>query len=508
MVKFEPIPGVNYKHDYQEIFRNIAAGKIPRIPTYRELCKKDLFFLLFFGLARTDIHDPARPKQAAFVVNCIREVEGDHTNTLDLWAREHYKSTIITYGLPIQEIIKNPEHRIAIFSHTRPIAKGFLRQIKQTLEANPPVKKWFPDVFYGTPKKQAPKWSEDDGIVVKRKTTPKESTLEAWGVVDGQPTSKHFTIRIYDDVVTKESVTTPEQIKKVADAYELSQSLGTDGGKKRMNGTHYHFADLYAYLRKKGNYKVRIKPAVDESGNPVFLTQERLDELRSEQGAYIFSCQQLLKPVSEEEQDFKPSWLKYYRELPTDMNKYLLVDPANEKKPESDYTSMNVVGIDWLGNRFWIDGVFDKLDLYERWIALKTLVVKHWPILDVGYEKYGMQADVSYIQEKQRDSGFYFNITPLGGQTAKPDRIKRLVPLFEGGRFYLPETLMYKGTDLVKVFVEEEYSFFPFCVHFDMLDCISRIEDPKFYVNTPVLQDEDDYYSHAAQEGRCVATGY
>lgn len=286
MQNFVAIPGVNYSYDYNEIFRYISQGKINARETYRELSRKDLFFLLYFGLQREDINKP-------FIVEAIKEIEADHEDTLDLWAREHYKSTILTYGLPLQELIKNAEERIAIFSHTRPIAKGFLRQIKVTLEDNPPLKVWFPDIFYQKPKTQAPKWSEDDGLIVKRSTRPKESSIEAWGIIDGQPTSKHFTIRIYDDLVTKEGVTNPEQIKKTSDAYELSHSLGTDGGRKRLAGTHYHFADLYMSLRKTEAVKVRIKPATKDGtalGEPVLLSRERLAELRRDQGPYVFSC--------------------------------------------------------------------------------------------------------------------------------------------------------------------------------------------------------------------------
>ena len=32
-------------------------------------------------------------------------------------------------------------------------------------------------------------WSLDGGLVVKRKSNPKEATVEAWGLVDSQPTS-------------------------------------------------------------------------------------------------------------------------------------------------------------------------------------------------------------------------------------------------------------------------------------------------------------------------------
>ena len=47
---------------------------------------------------------------------------------------------------------------------------------------------------------------------------------EAWGLVDGQPTSVHFMVRVYDDIITRESVTTPEQINKVTSAWELKIS--------------------------------------------------------------------------------------------------------------------------------------------------------------------------------------------------------------------------------------------------------------------------------------------
>lgn len=484
MVDFAPVPGAPYQYDYNEIFRRIAVGEIPSeraVPTYRELCKRDLFFLLYFGLERTDINHP-------WVVARIREVEARHDDTLDLWAREHFKSTILTYALPIQELLNDPEARICIFSHTRPIAKGFLRQIKQTLEGSPPVKRWFPDVFWDTPKTQAPKWSEDDGLVVRRRSSAKEASIEAWGLVDGQPISKHYTVRVYDDVVTRDSVNSPEMIKKTLDAYELSQSLGTIDGTKRVVGTHYHFNDLYMTLRKSGHYHVRIYPATHDGtshGRPVMLPQKRLDQLRRDQGEYVFSSQQLLNPVAEGNQGFKLEWIRYYRELPGALNRYLLVDPANEKKESSDYTVMAVIGIDAAENHYLLDLLRDKLNLTERKTALFAMWRRHPGILRTGYEKYGMQSDIAYMEEEQRREGTYFAITALGGRTSKTDRIRGLVPLFEHGRFYLPRHLYRAGRDLIAELIEDEYVPFPYGAHDDMLDCISRIRDADMAVHAP-----------------------
>lgn len=57
-----------------------------------------------------------------------REVQASPNGHLDLWAREHGKSSIITFGATIQDILKDREITVGIFSHTRPIAKTFLRQ--------------------------------------------------------------------------------------------------------------------------------------------------------------------------------------------------------------------------------------------------------------------------------------------------------------------------------------------------------------------------------------------
>jgi hypothetical protein len=139
-----------------------------------------LWVLLRYGLGRADAANQ-------WVFDRCLEVMESPDGHLDLWAREHYKSTIITFALSIQNILRNPETTIGIFSHTRPIAKAFLRQIKQEFERNERLKRWFPDVLWADPSKESPKWSEDEGITVKRKSNPKEATVEAWGLVDGQP---------------------------------------------------------------------------------------------------------------------------------------------------------------------------------------------------------------------------------------------------------------------------------------------------------------------------------
>lgn len=473
-----------------------ACSHQERVDHLRNLCRTDLYFLLRYALHRGDV-------EHQWVFERCREVQSEPDGCLDLWAREHYKSTIITFALTIQDILNDPDKTFGIFSHTRPIAKGFMRQIKRELEGNQQLKDWFPDILWDNPQKEAPKWSEDDGIIVKRASNPKESTVEAWGLVDGQPTSKHFKVLLYDDVVTRESVTTPDMIKKTTEAYQLSDNLGTEGGFKRIVGTRYHYGDTYRDIMASGGVKVREYPCTKDGQenftpeNCVLMKPETLIRKRRDQGPYTFGAQMLLNPKGDALQGFKREWLQFL-DSPAKrdgLNVYMLVDPANEKRKENDYTSIFVIGTGEDDNYIILDMVRDRLNLAERTRWIFDLHRK-WKPKAVGYEKYGKDSDIQHIQSEQKRQNYRFSITELGGITPKPDRIKRLIPLFEQGRIYMPSTLWrtnYEGrtVDLIHAFIEEEYAAFPVAVHDDMLDCLARIVHPEFLVTFPYARREN-----------------
>jgi predicted phage terminase large subunit-like protein len=450
------------------------------------------------------------------------EVQAEPDGYLDLWAREHYKSTIITYAKSIQDILRShgddapdpAEVTIGIFSHTRPIAKGFLRQIMRELEGNQDLKEWFPDILWENPRKDAPKWSEDDGIVVKREGNPKESTVEAWGVVDGQPTSKHFAILNYDDVVTRESVSTPDMMAKTTEALRLSFNLGTRGGRRRFIGTRYHYNDTYRTLIQQGTARPRIYAATTDGkveGEPVFLARDELAKKRADMGPYVFACQMLQDPKADETQGFKQEWLRYATTDSRALNRVILIDPASAKKKESDYTAGWVLGLGSDRNIYVLDMVRDRLSLTQR-ADLVMAWHRRWQPMGVGYEHYGMMADIEHIRDRQERENYRFAITELGGQMPKVDRIRRLIPWFEKGRIFIPPKLVksnYEGVsvDLTKAFIDEEYLSFPVALHDDMLDSLARVLDEGLPVTWPMAwtddapEDDDD-------RGRRSSTGY
>ena len=474
-----------------------AYTKIQHDVDVKELAKNDLFFLMVCIMGRKDINQD-------WLFERCREVQRNPNGYLDLWAREHYKSTIITVGLTIQNILNDPNITVGIFSHTRNIAKAFLRQIKREFESNKKMQELFPHICKpssSNAKTSTPRaWSEDTGIIVERSGNPKEATLEAWGLVDGQPTGKHFDILIYDDVVTLESVSTPEQIKKTTDAWRMSLNLGARGGVIRMIGTRYHSNDTYNEILEQGSVTPRIHSATADgtaSGEPVFLDADTLHKKHRDMGPYIFACQMLQNPMQDSAMGFHADW---FIKLPEDvqaqgMNVYIIVDPASSKKEQSDYTSMWVVGLNHDDSYYVVDGVRDRLNLSERADALFLLHKKHRP-LGVGYEQYGIQADIEHIKYRMEQENYRFIITPLGGQMAKTDRIRRLVPVFEQRRMHFPQRIMKmttenKAVDLTDAFFKEEYSSFPVSKHDDMLDCLSRILDSKLNAVFPMPYERE-----------------
>lgn len=470
----------------------------------RNLAQTDLFFLLLFICKRRDLNGD-------FFYERCNEVQADPNGRLDLWAREHGKSSLITFGLSLQDILNDPEVTIGIFSFNRPTAKAFLRQIKLEMERNDDLKALFPDILWADPKAESPKWSEDEGIIVKRKGNPKESTVEAWGLVDAQPTSKHFQIMVYDDVVTIDSVTGPEMMKKVSTAWELSRNLTKEGGVSRYIGTRYHTNDAYKTIIDRRAAIQRIYAGTrdgTENGEPYLWTRERLKEKRREMGPYTFAAQILQDPTADNKQGFKIDWLRYHNigGDARNLNKYILVDPANAKKKESDYTAMGVIGLGADGNYYLVDGIRDRLNLRERGDALFALH-RRWRPMGVGYEQYGMQSDIQYLQERMNDENYRFDIKPLGGHVAKQDRIKGLVPVFEASRFLLPETLYktdYEGRviDLVQQFINEEYTAFPVGLHEDFFDMLARILDADLNAIWPKPDVVPDRYAAPRRKKR------
>jgi len=235
---------------------------------------------------------------------------------------------------------------------------------------------------------------------------------------------------------------------------------------------------------------------------PQRLPKVELDRLRMDMSEYHYLGQYLQDPVPIGGGEFREEWLNYYQAggiKPKEMNTVILVDPAggedlNKKKRKlSDWTVFDVWGLAADNNYYLLDRIRDKLNPTDR---VNTLFMLHrlWNEKTgkppkCGYEKYGMMTDTHYIREKQKQDAYNFPLVELGGQVMKEERIRRLIPDMQNGRFYFPATLPYIDTEGRKFdMVEEmkgEMRSFPRAKHDDILDVMSRLYEPDLFLQFP-----------------------
>lgn len=458
--------------------------------------KADLFFFTYFVLNLTPVNHP-------WLVPKIYQAQDSHNKTLNIWSRECYKSSLFTFALPIWKVINNWKASIGIFSWSNKIAReNFLQRIKTELTNNEVLKRVWPantdnpGGFWLNPEREAPKWSLIDGLMVQR---PKgfnhpNYTFEAYGFTESMPTSAHYQYKVYDDLVTWGNSRTPEQIQKAKDGFDLTIPLGqTEGGEEWTAGTPYDFDDLYADMEESGNWEVRKYPA-DQL--PSIWTKEQIEQKRKEyRNPYNFSCQISLNPVPNDKQKFLYDWIRWHTwDLP-ETNDYILVDPAKEKKKNSDYTAMWLIGVDGY-KRMWVKGIVrDKLNNKEKWQKLVELIDKSSDPanIKVGYETYGMQSDIEFMEDKMTENKMYFEIIPLGGNVSKKDRIRDLISDFIDGKFLFPREYWYtdidgNDVDLMDEFVKKEYLHFPNTSHDDMFDCLARVKEGDMQIVYPSVR--------------------
>ena len=422
---------IEYKFNYVRIAQLIASGAWPEMDTYRGLIGNDLWFLLFF-IVKPFSDDLSKAKaNHPFVVQACREVsEGPVDSTLDLWARYHFKSSIVTIAETIQFQLQSPECATGIFSHKSPIAKDFLFSIREIFQNEAILAATYPDVVWENCKREAPLWSLDEGIILKRKSSRKEASVSAHGLIEGMPTGLHFERRIYDDVSTNDIAGSFDSIQKVQHAFDISQNLKTlTGSHHRVVGTYYSHNDPLIYIRDKKNlqgdskYLLRFKPATDDgtaTGKPVLMTQEALDELK---GDSSFNCQQLLDPTPATDRRLNPDFLQEVKEheIPRRAVRFMLIDQAGDadsnKTRNTDASAMGVFAVEPISDdigqaKIFIEDLWVEVAGESEAIARAVqMYIQAGIVSQIGVEKVGQTTTHIHIANALKAKGRYVEFT-------------------------------------------------------------------------------------------------
>ncbi|MDC7250461.1 MAG: phage terminase large subunit [Sphaerochaetaceae bacterium] len=446
----------------------------------RYMAKNNLFFLCVYILDMNYIdHD--------FGYRFCAEIDAKKWGRIWVCAREHFKSTLLTFASTIQDIINNPEIRVGIYSYNVTLATDtFLKQLKSELENNDKLKFYFDDIFYKDPKKESPLWT-NEAITVKRKSRAREATVEGSGLVTGQKTGKHYTHLVYDDVMTPDSVKTAEMMNYTRKQWEMSLNTGSAVDLKfYVVGTFYAEGELYSHLIEEQICEPMIQPALDSNNIPVFLSYKAVRDKRKALGPDVWATQMMCSPKGARKDTFKEEWLKRYNpsmflgeKMYQGMNIYVFVDPAGSLTRKRDKTAIWVIGLNSDKNYYVIDLIRDKLNLSGKKQKIFELHRTYNPKI-IFYEKVGMQADIEAIEEDMERFNYRFNISSVTPHSPKNLRIEALQPLFESGRIYFPQQIIHENwegvnEDMLASFIKEEYKAFPVCIHEDALDSLSMI---------------------------------
>ena len=239
-------------------------------------------------------------------------------------------------------------------------------------------------------------------------------------------------------------------------------------------------------------------------------------------GAQKFAGQYMQNPTPLGGGEFKEKFIQFYDSRSPNFsvrgnNIYIMYDPAFAKKKskghDPDYTAIMVWALAPDENYYLVDMVRDRLNLTERADALFD-VVKKWQSKSsnkpkVIAESYGMESDEHYMKKRMEEENYRFPLVLLPrSKMHKTDKIRRLIPLWEAYRIFLPEKLLYKTIDgnvveLVRTLLEEEINVFPVGVHDDMWDAASQICDPeagaKFPATNRTYGDDPGHYGFHRQ---------
>lgn len=418
--------------------------------------------------------------------------EGKGSNRIMIFAPpRHGKSELVSKIAPAYFLGRWPHRKVIAASHTADLAENFGGQVRDYI-LDPLHTATFSTLAALDPKTTA------------RGDFKTMSKGEYFAVgVGGTPIGKGGDLIVIDDPFkSRKEAESPTQRQHVKDWYTSSiySRLEGDGIIVLMH-QRWHEDDLAGWLLREHaeeNWTVIDLPAMcidpqtdplgrikDEALWPERYNEERLFKISRAVGPRDWLSMYQQHPRSQDGDEFKRHYLRYYErpaiEIARGMTVYVLVDPASSKKKTSDYTTMVVIGIGADGNKYVLDMVRDRLKLSERAAKLMDLHRK-WRPRHVGYESYGMQADIEHIQIVMEQDNYRFTIVPLGGRMKKEERIRRMLPELESGTWYFPTEMWYKTVDnkvveLIETMIESEMLPFPVSRNDDIIDVLSRIYD-------------------------------
>jgi hypothetical protein len=392
--------------------------------------------------------------------------------------RNHGKSTVLSFLLPIHRLVYRRKQFIVVISDTHYQATLLVSDLKQELEENPWLRADFGDLV------GPGKWTADDFV------TRNGARVIARGTGSKLRGIRHRASRpdlvVGDDLENDEHVQTPEQRAKIWDWFNRAvvPMLDPRSGTLIVVGTVLHFDSLLEkLLRLDDIYRTRRYQTPMPDGTPLWperFSLEKLAAIKRQIGSLAFNSEYLNTPIDETTQVFKPEWWNWYTKEDVvfdqaaacwsfrgqSLTLYQGIDPAISPDRRADYFAHVTIGVTAQEDVLVLSAWQDRLDFpsqvqkvveaYEQWSprlvgieinayqrALKEQVLRErfLPIREIDNARASLPAvEDASVAGLPREVSHHARQLRIPG-TVKATRIVSRSVLAERGQLWLREAL-------------------------------------------------------------------
>lgn len=446
---------------------------------------------------------------------CERIERWEKRKKLLLAPRGHIKSNIATGEFAAQEIARNPEIRILIASHKQPDSWKFCKLVQNILLSEP-YQKTYPYVRQKIGLNSRPeKWSKE-GLLVEREKRLVEATVETTST-DAPVTGRHYDLIIFDDLVTKESVATPELIAKTTDFVEGCEALLDPGGRMLFVGTRYDYADEYGRIIDTPALAAEFDiidewKACEVDGVPIFPTRftmadddecafegdpnakKSIPKIKRTHSVFFVNSQYYNEPIDPNKAMFKLTDIQVIQELPA-LNNYeyfRVCDLSTDQETES-YTAIVTGAVDQQANIYITDvfwGQYTPAEICDELFNGQRRGPKHtWPQV-VGFEpapfERSLRSTLDTRMMQERVVVPYVFLEATQANKAKDERIRGIHWWFSAKKFYVLNACRNKE------YLIEEFVRWPRFKRKDIADATAQIPHIMWPAGTPPSQQSVD----------------
>lgn len=366
--------------------------------------------------------------------------------------RDHGKSTLYSFVLPLWEMVRDPHIRILLVSKTIDLASRFVTTLRQEIETNPRVR-----YLYGNLKPDKPRAWNRYALFLKRERNIREPTVTALGLF-GSCAGLRADLIVADDIIDSELCFYRRQRDRVHQWFlsELTPVMEADS-RLFVVGTRKHFDDLYSRLIANPAYEHRIDRAIlDERSKTVLMPErwdyDRLVQDREEIGTVLFNREKQNLVIDSGTALFRREWLEACLDpsrvlgaappvgwvLVQGVDLAAVSDPRRALEQDSDYSAVVTLAVE-PGGRFvlvdlWMERGLTPEALLQNLITIGNRYHPQLVVVENNAFQHWIEAELA----NRSDLPVTGHTTGRGNKTSFEVGVPSLAALFERRKVSLP----------------------------------------------------------------------